>query len=98
MLERPPERHAFEEAEEQRRTHRQKRAADVADQKNEESDMHRRNAASVHRDPGPDKEHRGADCSDQIGQDCPGEKKKRVSSRTAWSFNAKMNSARYDEE
>ena len=54
ILQRPAKRHAFEKSQDQRRAHGQQRAADVADQKNKERDMHRSDAAFVHRDPWPD--------------------------------------------
>src|SRR5947209_19782895 len=58
MLHGPPERHALEESQKQRRAHRQKRASNVADQKNEKRDVHRRDATFVHRDPRANEEHR----------------------------------------
>jgi hypothetical protein len=64
ILQRPAKWHTFEKSEDERRTHRQQGAADVADQKNKERDMHRRDAASIHRDPRPDQEHRCTDGTD----------------------------------
>ena len=64
ILQCPAKRHAFDKSQDQRRAHGQQRAADVADQKNKERDMHRRDAPSVHRDPRPDQQHRCADGAD----------------------------------
>src|ERR1700730_9330531 len=97
MLHSPPERHAFEKSKEQWRAHRQKRAANVADQKNEKRDVHRRDAIFVHRHPGPNEEDPSANGPDQIRQHRAGKKKQRVSSRTARRSDAQINTAGDDK-
>src|ERR1700730_4044688 len=98
MLHSPPERHAFEKSQEQWRAHRQKRAANVADQKNEKRDVHWRDATFVHRDPGANEEHRRANGPDQIREHRADKKKQRIPSRTARRSDAQMNPAGDDKE
>src|SRR5262249_16563311 len=80
------------------RTSRQKRTANVADQKNEKRDMHRRDPSAVHHNPWTNEQHRRANGSDQICKYCTTQKKQRVSNGAAWSFCSQVNPAGNNEE
>ena len=60
--------------------------------------MHGCDALPVHRDPGPNEQHRCADRSDQICQERTDKKKQRVSGCAAGRPGTQVNSARYDEK
>src|SRR6266850_126643 len=60
--------------------------------------MQRRDAASVHRDPRPDQQHRCADGADKISQERADKEEQGVSYRAARRFDAQMNSTSDNEE
>src|SRR5205814_5324975 len=97
-LQRPEKRHAIEEAKQQRRADRQKRAGNIAYYKNEKCDVHGRDSASIHRDPRADEQQRRPDRSDQAPEHGAGKKEKRVSERTTRRFRRQMDPSSDNEE
>jgi len=69
VLDHPPERHAAQEAQEQRRiADGREAAADIADHKDEEYDVEAGDAVLVHFDPWTDQQHRRSRSADEVRQ------------------------------
>ena len=92
---RPPERHADEIPEKQRRIpDRGERTRDIADDENEHHDMKRRDAELVHPDPRADEQHRSTGGADKVCQHRSERQEKNVRQRTGFSLHIDMDAAR----
>ena len=95
----PPERHALQIAEKQRRVaDGRKAAADVGHDENEKDDVMRRDAVLVHPNPRADQQHGRAGGAQNIGDDCADEQKNDVGQRRGLAFDADVDAAGNDEE
>ncbi len=79
FLDYPPEGHAFQITEEERRiADGRETAADVRDYKNEKHDVMGRGPMLVHAQPRPNEQHRGTGCAQDIRKHCADEEEENV--------------------